>query len=187
MATSIRTWHQIRESFPATTRLVLFKTLVLSHLEFPIFLFTSLSKTQINSQDKQINWGIKNAFFRRKLEKSCDLKTKHQIMSFEGYLKYSCLNNLSRLFKGQPASSNNFFIFPKTQLNYNARTLKLSSHIHTDLTVIRNSFASFTRKQWNHLSHNEKKQILEIKQHRRIIKQLSLRSNKICEVSEKHW
>ena len=63
MATSIRDSHQIRKSLPSTTRLVLFKTLVIIQLEGPIFLFTGFFKTQINSLDKQINWGIKTALF----------------------------------------------------------------------------------------------------------------------------
>ena len=64
-------------------------------------------------------------------------------------------------------------MFPNMQLKYNTKTLTLSSQIHTDSAVIKNSFASFTRKQWIQLSRNERKQILETKQHKRIISQLS--------------
>ena len=156
-ATSIRTFHQIQMSRPSKTRLVLLKTLVLSQLEYRILLFTGLSKTQINSLDKQINWGIQTAFFRKKIESLSDLKAKHQIMSFEGYLKYTCLNYFCRLLKGQIASFNNFFMFPNTQLKYNTRILKLSSQLYTHSAVIRNSFAFFTRKQWNQLSRSERK------------------------------
>ena len=105
-------------------------------------------------------------------------------MSFEGYLKYSCLNYLSRLLKSPIASFNNSFMFPNMQLKCNSRTLKLSSHRHTDSAVIRNSFASFTREQWNQLSPNERKQILETKQHRHIIKQISLCSYNIWDFSK---
>ena len=147
-------------------------------------MFTGLSKTQINSLDRQNDWGIKTAFFRKKPERLSDLKTKPKIMTFEGHLKFSCLNYLSRLLKGQIASFNNSFMFPNTQLKYNTKTLKLSSQIHTDWAVIRNSFVSFTRKKWSQLSRNERKQILETKQHRRIRKQLSLCSYNICEIPE---
>ena len=78
-------------------------------------------------------------------------------------------------------------MFANMELKYNTRTLKLSCQIHTDSAVIRNSFAFFTREQWNQLSRNERIQILETKQHRRIIKQLSLCSYNNCEVSEVHW
>ena len=148
MAFSIRTLHQIRKSLPSATRLVFFKTVILSHLEYPIFLFMGLSKAQINSLDRQVTRGVKSAFFRRKIEKSSDLKTKHQIMSFEGYLKFPCLNYFSRLLKGQIASFINSFMFLDAQLKYNTRTLKLSSQINTDSAVFRNSFVFFTRKQW---------------------------------------
>ena len=187
MATYIRISHQIKKNLPSTRRLVIFKTLVLSHLEYPISLFTGLSKTQINFPDRQFKWGIETAFFRKKMEKSCDLKTKHQIMSFEIYLKNSCLSYLSRLPKGQIAFFIKSFMLPSMQVKHNMITLKLSSQIHTDAALIRNSFAFLTKKQWNKLSRNEGKQILETKQHKRLTKQLSLCSYINCEALEEHW
>ena len=64
MATSIKTLAQIRGSLPKETRLLLYQSLVISQLEYPILLLTILSKKAISSIDRQLNWGIKTAFFR---------------------------------------------------------------------------------------------------------------------------
>ena len=166
MATSNRTLHQIRKNLPSTKRLVLFKTLTLSKLEYMILLFTCLSKTQISSLDSSLIGVSELPFFAKKIRKPSHVKTKHQIMSLESYLKYSWLNYLRWLPKDQIASFNNVFMFPGMQLKYNTRTLKLSSQTHTDSVVIRSSFYFFTRKQGNRLSFNERKQIHEIEQYK---------------------
>ena len=77
MATPLRNLHQKRRNFPSITRLVLFKALVLSQLQNHILFFTGLSKRLINSLDRQIDWGIKTAFFARKNYKG-HLTWKHK-------------------------------------------------------------------------------------------------------------
>ena len=99
MATRIKTLAQIRGSLPRETRLLLYRSLVISKLEYPILLLTSLSKEAIYSIDRQLNWGIKTAFFRKKLDQSSDLKRKYDILCFENFLAYSCINYLVKLIK----------------------------------------------------------------------------------------
>ena len=67
MATSIKTLTQIRGSLPKETRLLLYRSLVISQLEYPILLLTSLSKEAISTIDRQLNWVTKTAFFRKKV------------------------------------------------------------------------------------------------------------------------
>ena len=67
MATSNKFLAQIRGSLPKETRLLLYRSLLISQLEYPILLLTSLSKEAISSIDRQLNWGNKTAFFRKKL------------------------------------------------------------------------------------------------------------------------
>ena len=74
MTASIKTLAQIRGSLPKETRLLLYRSLVLSQLEYPILFLTSLSKEAISSIDRQLNWGIKTVFFRKKFDRSSDLK-----------------------------------------------------------------------------------------------------------------
>ena len=74
MATSIKTLARIRGSLPKEMRLLLYWSLVISQLEYPILLLTSLSKEAISSIDRPLNWGIKTAFFRKKFDRSSDLK-----------------------------------------------------------------------------------------------------------------
>ena len=74
MATSFKTLAQIRGCLPKETRLLLYRSLVISQLEYPILLLTSFSKEAISSIDRQLNWGIKTAFFRKKFDRSSDPK-----------------------------------------------------------------------------------------------------------------
>ena len=63
MATSIKILAQIRGTLPkeTRTRLLLYSSLIISQLEYPILLLTSLSKEAISSIDRRLNWGIKTA------------------------------------------------------------------------------------------------------------------------------
>ena len=86
-ATSTKTSAQIRGSLPKETRLLLYRSLVISQLEYLILLLTSLSKEAISSIDRQLNWGIKTAFFRKKFDRSSDLRRKYDTLLW----KFSCL------------------------------------------------------------------------------------------------
>ena len=101
MATSIKTLTQIRGNLPKETRLLLYRSLVISQLEYPILLLTSLSKEAISTIDRQLNWGTKTAFFRKKFDRSSNLKRKNDILCFENFLAYSCINYLVKLIKNQ--------------------------------------------------------------------------------------
>ena len=66
MATSIKTLAQIRGSLPKETGLLLYRSLVISQLEYPILLLASLSKEAISSIDRQLN-GYQNGLFQKKV------------------------------------------------------------------------------------------------------------------------
>ena len=128
MATSIKTLAENRVNLPKETMLLLYRSLVISQLEYPILLLTSLSKSAIPSIDRQLNWGIITTFFGKKFDRSSDLKRKYDILCFENFLAYSCINYLVKLIKNQLPSFTDLS-FPTLDLKLNCRTLKFSKLI----------------------------------------------------------
>ena len=58
-ASAIRSLYLVRYQVPLKTRINLFKTLILSHLDFSAIFFQNLPSYSIDRINKQINWGIK--------------------------------------------------------------------------------------------------------------------------------
>ena len=63
MATFIRTLHQIRKSLLSTTRTVLFKTLALGQMEYPIFLVTGFIQNMDQLPRQAKEFGYQNCSF----------------------------------------------------------------------------------------------------------------------------
>ena len=182
IATSIKTLAQIRGGLPKETRLLLYRSLVISQLEYPILLLTRLSKVAISPIDRQLNWGIKTAFFSKKFDRSADLKRKYDILCFENFLAYSYINYLVKLIKNQLPSFTDLS-FPTLDLKLNCRTLKFSKVITFKSLYIKKSYGSFAASLWNELDRTTKQKLLNSKQSR-----YSLKQTKNCSKSvNDHW
>ena len=57
-ASAIRSLYLVRYQVPLKTRINLFKSLVLSHLDFSAIFFQNFPSYSIDRYNKQINWGI---------------------------------------------------------------------------------------------------------------------------------
>ena len=68
MALAIRSFYLERNQITLEAQINLFRSLVLSHLEFNAIFFPSLPFYSINRIIKQIRWGIKICFFRTKYD-----------------------------------------------------------------------------------------------------------------------
>ena len=68
MATAIRSIYLIRYRLPLKARLMLFNSLVLSHLTFSALFFQNLKFSEMQRINRQINWGIKVCYMRKKFE-----------------------------------------------------------------------------------------------------------------------
>ena len=73
MAHAIRSIYLIRHQVPLNARILLLKSLVLSHLSFSAIFFQYLSAKKLKRLNRQINWGIKVCFLRKKYDKARDL------------------------------------------------------------------------------------------------------------------
>ena len=83
MATAIRSIYLLRYQLPLKARLMLFKSLVLSHLTFNALFFQNLNFSAMQRINRQINWGIKVCYMRKKFERSTDLLVKSDIWPAE--------------------------------------------------------------------------------------------------------
>ena len=59
MAAGIKAIYSIKNIFPEKPRSTLLNALVLSHLHYPIVLFSGLKKSLRVTLNKQLNWGLK--------------------------------------------------------------------------------------------------------------------------------
>ena len=73
MANAIRSIYLIRHLIPLNARILLLKSLVLSHLSFSAIFFQNLSAKNLKRLNRQINWGKKVCFLRKKYDKARDL------------------------------------------------------------------------------------------------------------------
>ena len=83
MAVGIKVIYSIKNIFPEKTRSALLNVLVLSHLHYPIVLFSGLKKSLRVTLNKQLNWRLKACFNRTKFDRTTDLKIKHKILPVE--------------------------------------------------------------------------------------------------------
>ena len=70
MATAIISIYLLRYQLPLKARLMLFKSLVLSHLTISALFFQNLNFPAMERINRQINWGIKVCYMRKKFERS---------------------------------------------------------------------------------------------------------------------
>ena len=86
MANAIRSIYLVRHFLPLKARIGLFKSLVLSHLNFSAIFFQSLSVMSLQRVNSQINWGINDCHLRKKFDSARDLLLKCRILSAELFI-----------------------------------------------------------------------------------------------------
>ena len=67
MGLAIRSIYLVRNQIPLKARINLFRSLVLSHLEFSAIFFQNMPYYSIDRLNKQIRWGIKVCFFEQNM------------------------------------------------------------------------------------------------------------------------
>ena len=98
MATAIRSIFLLRYQLPLKARLMLFKSLVLSHLTFSALFFPNLNFFAMQRINRQINSGIKVCYMRKKFERSTDLLVKSDILPAELLISHMSVSKLRNDF-----------------------------------------------------------------------------------------
>ena len=83
MAAAIRSLYLVRNHIPLEVRLQVFKSLVLSHLSFSGVYLQTLSAKNIPRINRQIIWGIKVCYMRRKFDHCRDILLKSHVLPAE--------------------------------------------------------------------------------------------------------
>ena len=83
MASAIISLYLVRYQVPLKTRINLFKSLVLSHVDLSAIFFQKLSSYSIDRINKQINWGKKVCFMKTKYDTARDLLLEAKIFPAE--------------------------------------------------------------------------------------------------------
>ena len=96
---------------PLKTRINLFKSLVLSHLDFSAIFFQNLPSYSIDRINKQINWGIKVCFMKTKYDTARDLLLETKILPAELQITRVSLNRFFNILQQTRNRSNKHFRF----------------------------------------------------------------------------
>ena len=94
MASAIRSIYLVRNEIHLKARINLFRSLVLSHLEFSAISFQSLPSYSIDRINKQIRWGLKVCFFRTKYDSAHKLFLENKVLPAELQIAKTSLNRL---------------------------------------------------------------------------------------------
>ena len=107
--------HQV----PLNARILLLKSLVLSHLSFLAIFFQNLSAKNLKRLNRQINWRIKVCFLRKKYDKARDLLIQTKTLPAELIIAKMSLINFHYDI-ARPENSENFHRY--LSLYQNTRT-----------------------------------------------------------------
>ena len=80
MACGIKTLYSLREVISDNYKILTLNTLVISHLHYSAVLLNGININLIRSLEKQLSWGFKACFHRKKCDSSLDLKIKNKIL-----------------------------------------------------------------------------------------------------------
>ena len=97
MACGIKVLNTLSKSLPEKTKVFLLDAIVISHLNYSALILIGLQKSLLTTLEKQLNWGIKTIFNRRKYDRSTDLKLQNKILQVSFLLKYHCSKYFFRL------------------------------------------------------------------------------------------
>ena len=158
MAVGIKVIYSIKNLFPEKNYLL--NAFVLSHLHYPIVLFSGLKKSFRVTLNKQLNWGIKACFNRSKFDRTTDLKIKHKILPVEYLIKYPAIIYFIKLLKADLP------VFDELKLatlsaKMNDRTNKLSFGANQKTNIMQNCFSKKAIDWYNYLPLTLRRKILK--------------------------
>ena len=150
MAHAIRSIYLIRHQVPLNARILLLKSLVLSHLSFSAIFFQNLSAKNLKRLNRQINWGIKVCFLRKKYDKARDLLIQTKTLPAELIIaKMSLIKFYYDI--ARPKNSENFHGY--LSLHQNTRTKQFKVRQNAETSFGMTSIVRQCVQKWNKLPH----------------------------------
>ena len=152
MASAIRSLYLVRYQVPLKTRINLFKSLVLSHLDFIAIFFQNLPSYSIDRINKQINWGIKVCFMKTKYDTARDLLLETKILPAELQITRVSLNRFFNILQQTRNRSNKHFRFlENVPIIVNKRTHNLFLEQKCKSKWSNGSIVRYFIRKWNTL------------------------------------
>ena len=91
MACGIKTLYSLRELISDNYKVLILNALVISHLHYSEVFLNGINNNLIRSLEKQLSWGVKACFHRKKFDSSLDLKIKNKILPIKHFLDQKLL------------------------------------------------------------------------------------------------
>ena len=158
MTHAVRSIYIIRHQVPLNARILLLKSLVLSHLSFTAIFFQNLSAKNLKHLNQQINWGVKVCFLRKKYDKATDLLIQTKTLPAELIIpKLSLIKLYCDI--ARPENSENFHGYLSVHQNTRTKQFKIRQNAKTSfrmISIVRKCVPKWTKlTQWLRLAKNE--------------------------------
>ena len=147
MAQAIRSIYLKRHQDPLNTRILL-RSRVLSHLSISAIVFQNLSAKNLKRLNRQINWGIKVCFLRKKCDEAKDLLIQSKTLPVELIIAKMSLIKFHYDI-ARPENSENFHGYLSFHQNPRTKQFKIRQNAKTSFGM--NSIVRQCVQKWNKL------------------------------------
>ena len=154
MAAAIRSLYLVRNHLPLEVRLQVLKSLVLSHLSFSGVYLQTLSAKYIQRINRQINWGIKVCYMRRKFDHIRDILLKSHVLPAELIISKLSILKLHTDLNQRIVSETFKKCANRLQLKQNKQTKQLIIRTQKYTKQSKRYLISKSIKKWNKLPSN---------------------------------
>ena len=89
MAMGIKTILLLRNQLPVSSRLELLNSLVISHLQYPMYMLSSLTDQNLNRLNRQLNWGLRCCYDVCRREHITKYRLKSGVLPVELQMNYA--------------------------------------------------------------------------------------------------
>ena len=163
MAIAIQTIKNIRNQLPHSVRVLLIKTLVLSHLHYTCLFLNGCSVQILKKKlEKQIKWAIRTSLSVQRNISVRVYRINHDIPTANQIIGYRSLQYYSRLFlKNLPAFKT--LKFPNLPEYYNFRTKRFKMIGNAKTDFMQKSFAYLTTKRFENFVTNYQVDLKNVK------------------------
>ena len=134
------------------TKTLLLNAIVISHLHYSALILIGLQKSVLTTLEKQLNWGIKTIFNRRKYDRSADLKLRNKILPVSFLLKYYCSKYFLRLISNDLPAQNWTSLYHENKTTWQVK--KITFDIRKNNKFLTDSFIVQAIPIYNSLPSN---------------------------------
>ena len=150
MALGIKCILSITSHIPLPMRLILLKTLVLSHINYSAILLNAIPDFQLKRLDRQVNWAIKSCYFRGKFDHVTTLRKSSKVLPTTYLINISSAVKFWELIFNACKPFQNLH-FPNFDYLVNPRTSKYALRNPGKTSMLYNSFLSSAVRYFNNL------------------------------------